>query len=134
MIRPELLVTHLLRPNGLPVFPYSINRLTAEKDRHLLITQIPGLQGFDLEGMLDTPGFQFRVRAPRDDSEQAERDIEQIDNIMMDETLWPLRLGDHHVLSIGRQGSPPVYFTTDHQNRVSYLCNYWLQASRLPAY
>ena len=130
---PEHLVA-FLRANGFPEFPYSQNRITAEKDRHLLITQIPGLQGFGVEGELDAPGFQFRVRAPRDNAEQAETDIEKIDSILLDDTLWPFRLGDHHVLGVGRQGGPPTYFTTDHQNRVSYLCNYWLQASRLPAY
>jgi hypothetical protein len=133
MVKPEHIVD-FLREHGLETFPYSVNRITAEKDRHLLITQIPGLQGFGVEGLLDAPGFQFRVRAPRDDSTQAEDDIETIDNILLDETLWPFRLGDHHVLGVGRQGGPPTYFTTDHQNRVSYVCNYWLQASRLAAY
>lgn len=133
MVRPEALV-NFLREHGFPTFPYSVNRMTAERDRHLLVTQIPGLQGFGVEGELDAPGFQFRVRAPRDDSAQAERDIEQLDYILLDDTHWPFRLGDHHVLGVGRQGGPPTYLTTDQQNRVSYVCNYWLQASRLPAY
>ena len=57
-----------------------------------------------------------------------------IDKAITDEANRPFTLGtggnSTHVVEADRYGSPPSYFNTDQQNRVTYVCNYFFLAQR----
>lgn len=121
---------NFLVDRGARKIPFAYNRLPSEPDEITVMTDTPAPNRLSVERSFETAGIQIRCRSDRRSARRARDNIEILDRIMMDDEARPFYIGGLLVIDAGRQGGAPSYLTTDHQNRVSYVCNYWLTIQR----
>lgn len=75
-----------------------------------------GGPGYLLEGALDVPTFQFRMKGAQGNPGEAftagEAFAKQVDDLMFVASNYPTTIGGRHVTKIGRIGGPPAFLLT----------------------
>lgn len=110
--------------------PFAHNHTPDQPDHVVTLVEIAGPKDFFLEGATDMAGIQIRCRSPVNDAKEARDLAHRIDRVVMDKSLYPFMLGEIPVIDGDRIGSAPIYFTTDHKDRQTYMCNYWIRVKR----
>ncbi|PLS86467.1 MAG: hypothetical protein CYG60_07085 [Actinobacteria bacterium] len=110
--------------------PHAYNRTPMLPDRIVTITETGGPPSIDLEDATEIVALQIRCRSPEDAPHEARDLALQIDRIVMDAPRNSFSLAGYRVISTGRMGGRPAYMSTDHQERTTYVCNYWLEIER----
>lgn len=124
-----------LKTNGgasLAQTAFAFNRTPPDPDAIVILTEVPGLAMHSVEEAFDSAAVQVRVRARKNQANEARDTAQLIDRIFMDHSLRPFFLGSpgQYVPAVGRVGGPPVYLTTDNLNRASYVSTYWIRIQR----
>lgn len=110
--------------------PYAYNRSPMTPDKIVTITETSGPPSMSLQDATEIVGLQIRSRSSEDTPHEARDLAALIDGILMNDALTPFSLNGSHVLSSGRMGGRPAYMSTDHQERTTYVCNYWMEIER----
>ena len=111
------------------VTPVFLNMLPPDPDQCVVVTEFPGNQ-MQLQNAVDVPSVQIICRSAQLDNKTARDLSHQVDSFFLDDTILPYDLDGSHVLTAGRLGGGPGYFATDEENRITYVCNYWIQIER----
>lgn len=100
-------------------------------DRAIIISLLSGA-GYTMEGALDNPTFQVRVRATGMKQRAAETLAYQLDQSFFLAPL-PVRIGDTSIQLVDRVGGTPSPLgPPDPGDRVEYVCSYRVVVSYLP--
>lgn len=110
--------------------PFAYNHTPDSPDRVITLAEISGPKDLTLEGATDMAGVQVRCRSPVNEAKEARDLAHSVDRVIMDDSLYPLILAGTPVIDAERIGSAPVYFRTDHEDRQTYMCNYWFRVLR----
>lgn len=129
MFKIEALKAFLLEHTP-PGYAYSYNRMPDAPDDMITLTEVPGIVSGDVEEAFEIAAFQMKVRSKRATPIATRDTIHTLDRVILNDALRPFFLAGSLVTRAGRVGGKPVYFSTDHQGRTVYLCNYWLEIAR----
>jgi hypothetical protein len=106
-----------------------LNALPTQPALVVCLTEFPG-KATEMDGAIDVPSVQAICRGDQLDNKSARDLAHQVDQFFMDELAYPYDLGGSLVLAADRLGGGPGFFATDEENRITYVCNYWIRLQR----
>ena len=104
-------------------------RIPSMPDDMVILTRTSG-PGLSVENVLDTVGFQVRVRGNQNRPDSVETLADVVDRVFVDAD-YPLTIGGTHVTVIQRSGGAPAAMPyAPDGDRSNWTCNYLITYAR----